>query len=321
MGRKSGVFFVNQRKVPAYPDGTKTVDQMCVSYDLLSEVASGRVPIVLLPGGFHTSVCYDETPDGRPGWKSYLPERGFSVYLPEPVGHGRSGFDHALIDKAHYENKAELLPPILSFSQEVAWGVFRFGPSYPDFHPGTQFPQDAIDHYWAQLVPNAEVFQADPNGVTVDALGLLLKRIGPAVLVGHSQSGRHVVPAAMRYPDLVRGVINLEPACGAYGDPASPPPLSLPDIAYEDGLDDLAKVPFLFVWGDNLAEAPFWESQIAWVEEFSTNVTKAGGDVSQLSLPEVGEPGNTHLMMLELNNLAIADLLVHWIESHVECTR
>ena len=35
-------------------------------------------------------------------------------------------------------------------------------------------------------------------------------------------------------------------------------------------------------------------------------------------LPELGFHGNTHMFMLDRNNLEIADLLLRWIDEHVE---
>ncbi|MBN8921060.1 MAG: hypothetical protein J0H62_10435, partial [Rhizobiales bacterium] len=39
----------------------------------------------------------------------------------------------------------------------------------------------------------------------------------------------------------------------------------------------------------------------------------AGGDATYLLLPERGVPGNSHMLMMDRNNLAIADLLLGWL--------
>jgi pimeloyl-ACP methyl ester carboxylesterase len=281
-----------------------------------------RTPVVFLPGGFHTSATYDETPDGREGWRSYFVRSGHPVYMAEHVGHGPSGFDQRMLDRARIECQPELLPPMLSMSHEDMWDVFRFGPSFPKFHDGTQFPTEFIDHYWAQIVPNTEIFQESPYSVTIDAIGSLLNRIGPAILVGHSQSGRFVVPAAIRHPNLVRGVINLEPACGEIlgADPertGPPDPLALPPVEYQHGLRSLASVPFLYVWGDNMGDNVFWQEQQRWATEFVELVRDFGGVADHLRLPEVGQLGNSHMLMLERNNESIADLILDWIAKSI----
>jgi hypothetical protein len=40
-------------------------------------------------------------------------------------------------------------------------------------------------------------------------------------------------------------------------------------------------------------------------------------DVTFIHLPELGIHGNTHMFMLDKNNLQIADLLFDWIDKHV----
>lgn len=42
-------------------------------------------------------------------------------------------------------------------------------------------------------------------------------------------------------------------------------------------------------------------------------VNRRGGDVTLVSLPELGVRGNTHFPMSDLNNLQIADLLSQFL--------
>lgn len=37
-----------------------------------------------------------------------------------------------------------------------------------------------------------------------------------------------------------------------------------------------------------------------------------------LHLPDIGIHGNMHMFMLDKNNLQIADVLLDWIDTHVE---
>jgi hypothetical protein len=43
----------------------------------------------------------------------------------------------------------------------------------------------------------------------------------------------------------------------------------------------------------------------------------AGGAAKYLLLPEAGQKGNSHMLMLDKNNLAIADLIIGWIGENV----
>jgi pimeloyl-ACP methyl ester carboxylesterase len=62
-----------------------------------------------------------------------------------------------------------------------------------------------------------------------DDLTALLGRldIGPAIVVGHSTGGQVVNLLGVRHPVLVRSVIALDPAHGAYGDEVAQVPVRL----------------------------------------------------------------------------------------------
>ena len=43
-----------------------------------------------------------------------------------------------------------------------------------------------------------------------------------------------------------------------------------------------------------------------------------GGKTELVVLPEIGIKGNSHMLMQDKNNLKIADLLLKWVDNHVE---
>ncbi len=47
-------------------------------------------------------------------------------------------------------------------------------------------------------------------------------------------------------------------------------------------------------------------------------VTAAGGDAELMELPKMGIKGNSHMLMQDKNNLQLADLILTWIDQHVE---
>ena len=47
-------------------------------------------------------------------------------------------------------------------------------------------------------------------------------------------------------------------------------------------------------------------------------VTAGGGDAQMMSLPAMGIKGNSHMLMQDKNNLQLTDLILAWIDSHVE---
>jgi hypothetical protein len=47
-------------------------------------------------------------------------------------------------------------------------------------------------------------------------------------------------------------------------------------------------------------------------------INKAGGDMTFISLPAIGIHGNSHMFMQDKNNLQVADVIIQWIDQHVE---
>ena len=41
---------------------------------------------------------------------------------------------------------------------------------------------------------------------------------------------------------------------------------------------------------------------------------KYGGDVSVISLPDIGVKGSTHFMMADTNNVEVADVMENWMK-------
>src|SRR5262249_40629645 len=160
----------------------------------------------------------------------------------------------------------------------------RRGASYPDFYPGSQFPADALDQYFSQLVPNTETTLEGAGANTVKALAALIDRIGPAVVMVHSQSGAYGLDVVRMRADKMRGFIDVEGNCG---------PLSPDDIA-----KSFAKVPMLAVFGDNTvgAAGPNGDERRNACIATTEAIRKAGGTAKFLLLPEVGINGNSHMM-------------------------
>jgi pimeloyl-ACP methyl ester carboxylesterase len=304
-----GVFFVNGQAVRTeFPDSPPTgtappgqilMDQMYVQYRIPKTVSGP--PIVMVHGSGHTGVTYETTPDGREGWATYFARKNFPVYVVDHVGRGRSGFDPTPINRARRESNPAFLSSVPLFTRERAFANFRFGPQYPTPYPGGQFPVEAQDQYYAQLVPNAETMLAGGGANTVKALGALLDKIGPAIVVVHSQSGAYGLDLIRQHTDKVRGFVDVEGSCG---------PLSADDVA-----KSFRKVPTLIVMGDFTegSTGPNNDERRKLCNDSVAAINGAGGTARFMLLPALGIKGNGHMMMMEKNNLQIADLIIDWL--------
>jgi len=309
----AGSFFVGGRSVTSAhlgtgpagptPPGQIMTGQMYVQY-LIPKTVSGPA-IVMVPGSGHTGATYETTPDGREGWATYFARKNFPVYVVDHVGRARSSFDPTPINRAKTESSPSSLPNFPLTTRERAWVFFRVGAAYPTPHPGTQFPIEALDRYFSQLVPNTESTLPGVGANTVTALAALLDRIGPAVVLVHSQSGAYGMDLVRNHAAKVRAFVNVEGNC-------------VPATA-----DEIARtfrtVPMLSVWGDFSEGAPGPNGDerrngcVGTVNALKT----AGGNAKFLLLPEAGQKGNSHMLMLDKNNLAIADMIIGWIGENV----
>jgi hypothetical protein len=182
-----------------------------------------------------------------------------------------------------------------SSPHQVAWTVFRFGPKFGEAFADEQFPIAAMDELYKQMIPdlNSTLSQAsNPTWTQMAALGVKLRG---AVLVGHSESGFFPEQAALIDAKGIKGIVSIAL---------------------------LAKIPTLVMFGDHLGDVT--GGPVSWAQSFETCKTfvdqlkKAGGDAEMMHLPAMGIKGNSHMLMQDKNSDQLADLVIAWIDRHVE---
>ena len=280
--------------------GEITVDQMYVQY-MIPAVLSGP-PMIMMHGFNHTGATFETTPDGREGWATYFARKGFPVYVVDQPGRGRSGFDPTAFNRAKASGDASAQPPIPLYPMKDAWVGFRFGKDYPNAHPGTRFPVEAIDAYGKQLVPNMEnTLKLGWDTAAVD-LAILLDRVGPAIVLVHSQAGGMGLGAVKLQPSKALAFINVEGNCGP--------------IASEDVERVFTKFPFLALWGDYSVGAygPVGDARRNGCIASVKAIQEKKGLAEFVLLADHGMPGHTHMMMMDKGNLAIADFIMAWLK-------
>jgi pimeloyl-ACP methyl ester carboxylesterase len=281
--------------------GIISISHMYVQYQVPHE-GKYRYPVIMVHGGGHTGKTYETTPDGREGWFTSFTRRGFSPYVVDDPNRGRACCEPTQIHLVRLGLRpSSSLPSTNIYSKQLAWSTFRFGPAYPETYPNSRFPFAAIDQYAPQWVLTYR------DGVESDKIvaGIvaLLDKLGPSILMTHSQSGPLGLRAALARPELVKGYVSVEPA--GFGIPT--------------GLSaaTLAGVPILTVFGDNLQFSTQGTGWLTSARATVGQVNAAGGDGTVLVLPDAGIVGNTHMMMMDNNNEQIADILEGWINEHV----
>jgi hypothetical protein len=290
--------------------GQATVDQMYVQFQK-PPGSEKRTPIVFLHGCCLSSKTWETTPDGRMGWYEYFTRKGFATYLAEQSGRARSGFNPADFNEVREGKKPPGdQPKMLLATYEFAWLIFRFGPKYGVAWPDGQFPIDKVDELYKQVIPDLILTEvkslgeqfASPttNNPTVANMATLAKDLGGAILVGHSQSSPMPTQTVLKGVGGIKGIIQLETGCFTN--------LSPEQIAM------LAKVPMLVMVGDHW-DAPQPPPDCKKEME---QVNGAGGDMTFIYLPDVGQHGNSHMFMQDKNNLQVADIIIDWIDHHVE---
>jgi len=292
------------------PGGHITVNQMYVRY-MVPQGGDGNVPVVMVHGATLTGKSWETTPDGRIGWDEYFVRKGHPVYVPDQVGRGRSGFNQALFNDVRAGSApAGNLPPWLRFSDEVVWPNFRFGAKPGEPYPDSQFPLGAVDELSKQGVPDVSFGGLPTPNPTFKALSDLASQLNGAVLMGHSQSGRFPLEAALLNPSATKGLVLVEPG-------------NFPSRYTDEQVKILAAVPILVVFGDHrdtptgISSRPSWKLSFDGCQELIGRLKAAGGQAQMLDPAERGIRGNSHMIMQDKNHLQIADLILKWIDESV----
>ncbi|MCO4893526.1 esterase [Cupriavidus sp. WGtm5] len=278
------------------PNGRYQVGQLYVQqFDLAAPTA--KYPLLMWHGGGMTGATWECTPDGRPGWHDFFMRKGYDTFVSDAVERGRASWAPAYVVSEMPEHR----------TLEQAWDIFRFGPmagydaanAKRQAFAGQRFPIHALDELAKQFVAR----WTSTAGMALDAYVELIRRVGPCVILAHSEGGRLAQYAALSVPELVRGLILIEPA-GA------------PSTTVDDA-SRLRGIPHCVLWGDYIAQNALWTIYRRQVDEWLSALRQAGAGVTEFDLPAMGIRGNSHLPMMDDNNLLVAGLVHDWIHRAV----
>jgi pimeloyl-ACP methyl ester carboxylesterase len=273
------------------PNGQYQVEQMYAQY-FLPKDRKGKVPLLMWHGGGLTGVTYETTPDGREGWLNMFLRKGWDVYVSDAVERGRSGFASPDIwpGEPVFLTYAD---PFQRFRIGTGEGSWNPDPAKQKLMPGEQFPVEAYANYMKQIVPR---WLTTDDAVLAGYLALV-DRVCPCVLLAHSQGGWFGLRVAEARPEKIKAIVAVESAGAG----------NLVKAAA------LKNIPVLMLFGDNVDLHPRWVAYRKIDLEYAAAVRAAGGKVDVINLPDLGIKGNSHMMMMDRNNGAIADVIQRWL--------
>jgi len=291
-------------------------------------------PVVMFHGAGQTNVNWLMTPDGRMGWADYFVSKGYAVYLCEQPSRGRSAY--------HPEDNG----PQMYHSLESLQRFMSNNGSWSQSIKHTQWPgegslefKDETDRQFIASQVEYLVKNADSQRLVKKCGLTLLKEIGPAILLTHSQAGPFGWLLADEAPELVKGIVALEPSGPPFSNDLScpnavnfgiadlplhydPPINSVEDIHLELMPADSPARKAGWIFAEpapklpNLTKMPIWVlvSESSYHAEYDhltcKTLEQCGVKPEFVRLEEQGIFGNGHMMMLEKNNLEIADLIL-----------
>lgn len=311
-----------------------------------------RWPILMVHGLWQSGTNFTGTADGREGWAQYFLRQGYAVYVIDQPARGRSAYDanvHGPLSAPDIDNvQRRFVAP----ERYNLWPQARLHTQWP----GKGEPGDAVfDQFYASQLPSIPA--ANATMLNSEALVALLDKIGPVIVMTHSQSGAFGWPMADMRPDLVKAVVALEPSgppffdietIGApewfreaatsyrlWGPTAAPltysPAVTNPSelaVVREEKSDSpdvircwMQKAPARQL--PNLQKMPILivtaEASYHAVYDHCTvkYFEQAGVRAAWMKLGETGIRGNGHMLMLEKNSEEIAATLSRWLSKNV----
>ncbi len=326
-------------------------NQMYVEYQIPAQRLH-KYPIVMIEGGGQTGANFTGTPDGREGWAQYFLRRGYAVYVADQVGRGRSGYNAEAYGPTGFQDMQFMLDRFAAPERAKLWPQAHLHTQFP----GTATPGDPLfTQFLSQETPSIADF-TEQQKLNVAALVALFDKIGPGILLTHSQSGAFSWPVADARPQLVKALLDVEPSGPPVHDVINNGPpnwfsdavptktygLEMVPLTYDPPVTDAS--PLVFEKAEPPANPELvtcWrqkapartlprlgqtailivQSEASYHAPYdyctSAYLTQAGVKHTYIRLADRGIHGNGHMMMLEKNNLKIAAVIDDWLKTAV----
>src|SRR6266545_4624009 len=307
-------------------------------------------PIVMVHGGTRSGTTFTGTPDGRESWAQYFARRGYAVYVVDQPGRGRSSHVAEVNGPQRLADGESAQRRYLQQAKHKLWPQAHLHTQWP----GTGEPDDPVS---LQMIGSflPEMDFARQQAVSRDAMVALLDKIGPAIVLVHSQGGPIGWATADARPSLVKAVVAVEPngppvrALELVGAPewfkeggiALPYGIAGVPLAYDPPVKDASELKWV---KEDKADGPglvtCWKQAeparklvnlkmpiVVLMSEASYHapydhctvkfLQQAGVKPDFIKLADLGIKGNSHVMMQEKNSKEIAAVIYGWLEKSV----
>jgi pimeloyl-ACP methyl ester carboxylesterase len=347
-----GYFFVGGHYFDAADgSGQFMADQMFVEFEIPRPVRH-PYPIVMIHGGGQTGTNFEGTPDNREGWAEFFLRLGYAVYIVDQPGRGDSAYQ-ADVDGPTSSSNTDFVETHFTAVQDFdLWPQSLMHTQWP----GSGLVGDPIfDQFYASQVPG--IASDTVQSLTTQTAGAaLLDKIGPAIILTHSQSAHYGWLIADARHDLVKALVELEPATPPYqavafiGPPtyfqygaiSFPWGLTATPITYSPPVSDPSQLSFvqqttpdapdlIRCWmqaPNNVHTLPTLQGipillQVSASSDETTHIhctskylTQAGVPHTFVRLAKIGIEGGGHMEMLEKDNLQNASIIAAFLARH-----
>jgi pimeloyl-ACP methyl ester carboxylesterase len=308
-------------------------------------------PIVMIHGGSQSGSNFTGTPDGREGWAQFFLREGYAVYVVDQPGRGRAAYQAERYGPASEVNLGNTERRFVAPERYNLWPQARLHTQWP----GRGEPGDPVfDQFYASQLPSIRDFTLQ-QFLNRDAILALLEKIGPAILLTHSQSGAFGWPVADARPDLVKAILAAEPNGPPFFDVENiASPVWFRDSANQTRPWGITAAPLTYSppaanaselaivrqeQADRPDLSPCWMQkspprQLPNLQKVPTLVVtgeasyhapydhctvkyleQAGVHTTWIKLADAGIHGNGHMMMLEKNNMEIGAVMSRWLKN------
>lgn len=298
------------------------MNQALVTY-IETNLNNGNGPVLMVPDVGLSTYIFARTPDNRDGWLEGFAQLGHDAYAYDWINTGNSPqnilpfalLNDGVICYDHQgcgESDNPLLQRVDKLQPADIWRAWGFGPVQGEAYPDSQYPLEQVMQLYSSLPAYATYVNNDQD-LIINARNMIeaLEDNGPANLILHGAAVETGAQVARLRPDLVRSLVLLEPTgCEA--------------------IEPLTQVPVLAMYGDYLSQRGMTNSLQSCIDQLNAHRASGGqadlltlGDVPELQSREeelaavripAGASGNSHLMMQDRNNLAIAGMISRWID-------